>query len=127
MLHILRRLRRIDTETGISAPRLSLLSVLVFGGEKSISELSVIEQISMAAASKLVSALERQGFARRRRDKNDNRVQLISATVEGRNILEKGRARRVKRLVKDMAQLDDREHKVLLEATEIFEMMLKLE
>jgi len=127
ILHILRRLRQVDSRTGVSAPRLSLLSVLVFGGEKTISELSIIEQISMAATSKLISALELEGFVSRRRDKYDDRVWRISATAKGRHVLEQGRDRRVKQLAKELAALSAKERAVLGKATLVFETMLGLE
>ena len=39
-IHLLRRLRREDAATGLSAPRLSALSVVVFGGPLTLGELA---------------------------------------------------------------------------------------
>ena len=39
-IHLLRRLRREDAKTGLSAPRLSALSVVVFGGPLTLGELA---------------------------------------------------------------------------------------
>ena len=44
-IHLLRRLRRVDEETGLSAPKLSALSVLVFGGPCSMGRLAAAEQV----------------------------------------------------------------------------------
>ena len=40
-IHLLRRLRREDTKTGLSAPRLSALSVVVFAGPLTLGELAM--------------------------------------------------------------------------------------
>ena len=44
-IHLLRRLRREDATTGLSAPRLSALSVIVFGGPLTLGELANAEQV----------------------------------------------------------------------------------
>ena len=44
-IHLLRRLRVEDEALGISAPRLSVLSVLVFAGPMRIGELARAEQV----------------------------------------------------------------------------------
>ncbi len=44
-IHLLRTLRKTDAATGISPSRLSALSVLVFGGPRSLRELAEAERI----------------------------------------------------------------------------------
>ena len=44
-IHLLRRLRVEDEALGISAPRLSALSVLVFAGPRRVGELAEAEQV----------------------------------------------------------------------------------
>jgi hypothetical protein len=57
-IHLLRRLRREDDRWGLSAPRLSALSVLVFGGRAlTLGELAAAEQVRPPTMTRLVSAL----------------------------------------------------------------------
>jgi hypothetical protein len=55
-IHLLRRLRREDATSGLSAPRLSALSVIVFGGPLTLGELANAEQVRPPTMTRLVSA-----------------------------------------------------------------------
>ncbi len=95
-IHLLRRVHEVDAEAmGISPTRASALSVLVFGGARSLRELADAERVTSATMSKLVSALEEERIVRRYPDVNDARSVRIEATAKGRRILERGRARRL--------------------------------
>src|SRR5215813_7409473 len=61
-LRLLRRLRKFDSETQVSAPKLSALSVLVFGGPQSLSDLANAEQVRAPTMSRLVAELEADGL-----------------------------------------------------------------
>lgn len=82
----------------VSPARASALSVLVFGGGRSLTELAEAEQVTAATMSKLVTAMEREGLVRRYPDVSDARAIRIEATAKARRILERGRARRVEAL-----------------------------
>ena len=97
-IHLLRRVRRVDEETGLTAARLSALSVLVFGGQATLSELASAEQVSAPTMSKLVRGLERDGLVEREANERDGRSVVLRATDEGARILHEGRARRVAEL-----------------------------
>ena len=73
-IHALRRVRRDDPETGLSAARLSALSVLVFGGPRSLGELAAAEHVRPATMTRIVQALEEDGLVRRESDSADRRV-----------------------------------------------------
>ena len=95
-IHLLRRVHQVDDAAlGISPARASALSVLVFGGERSLTELARAERVTPATMSKLVQAMEGEGLVRRERDRTDGRAVLLGATAKGRRILERGRARRL--------------------------------
>jgi DNA-binding MarR family transcriptional regulator len=95
-IHLLRRVREVDEKAmGISPARASALSVLVFGGARSLTELAAAEHVTTATMSKLVTAMEAEGLARRYPDVNDARAIRIEATTKGRRILERGRKRRL--------------------------------
>src|SRR5687768_17230834 len=97
-IHLLRRLRVEDEALGISAPRLSVLSVLVFAGPKRIGELARIEQVEPPTMTRLVDGLVRDGLAVREADPDDARAVRVRATPAGRRTLQRGRARRLERL-----------------------------
>lgn len=96
---LLRRVRPVDRESALSAARLSALSVIVFAGPLTLRDLAEAEQVTSPTMSRLVSGLEREGLARRRAHPEDGRALLVEATGRGRRLLERGRARRVERLV----------------------------
>src|SRR4051794_41857953 len=64
-IHLLRSLRREDTASGLSAPRLSALSVVVFGGPLTIGALAAAEQVRPPTMTRLVAALQAQGLRAR--------------------------------------------------------------
>src|SRR4029453_19459180 len=91
---LLRRLRREDSKSGLSAPRLSALSVIVFGGPLTLGELANAEQVRPPTMTRLVSALEDAGLVARVADPEDKRLTRIRATAKGRALLFPGRAPR---------------------------------
>jgi DNA-binding MarR family transcriptional regulator len=120
-IHLLRRVRASDVETGLSPSRLSVLSVLVFGGPRTPSELAAAEQVRLPTISALVRGLEEDGLVRRAADPADGRVVRLSATAKGRRILERGRERRLDNLEELLASLSREELRVLAEASEILD------
>ena len=97
-IHLLRRLRRDDERSGISAAKLSALSVLVFRGPQRLTMLAAAEQVKPPTMTRLVSAMEREGLVRRRRDRDDARAVRLEATRRGTRLLQEGRRRRIQRL-----------------------------
>ncbi len=93
-IHLLRRLRVVDRASGIGPAQLSALSVLVFGGPRSIGELAAAEQVRPPTMSRIVAGLERAKLVRRRVGQ-DKRSAQIAATKEGMRIMWAGRRRRV--------------------------------
>jgi DNA-binding MarR family transcriptional regulator len=109
-IHLLRRVREVDAKAmGVSPARASALSVLVFGGARSLTELAEAERVTTATMSKLVTALEREGLVRRYPDVNDARAIRIESTARARRILERGRASRLDLLERLLAEATDDE------------------
>ena len=124
-IHLLRRLRREDARWGLSAPRLSALSVLVFGGrDLTLGELAAIEQVKPPTMTRLVSALEAQGLVTRDPDTDDGRVIRIRATAKGRTLLARGRAARVEALATELRTLAPSERDVLGDALTVLERVI---
>src|SRR3989440_9684036 len=109
-IHLLRRLRVGDRESGIGPAQLSALSVLVFGGPRSLGELADAEQVRPPTMSRIVSGLERAGLVKREATEDGRRVRL-EASAKGRKILEAGRQRRVGSLAKARASFTGKERR----------------
>jgi DNA-binding MarR family transcriptional regulator len=120
-IHLLRRVRRVDEATGLSAARLSALSVVVFGGPMTLGRLARTEQVSPPTMSKLVDALEREGLVTREADDRDGRAVVVAATEEGQRILVEGRRRRIDELAGLFQELSPDELETLGEAAAIVE------
>lgn len=120
-IHLLRRLRAEDDATGLSAPRLSALSVLVFAGPLPLGELAAAEQVSAPTMSRLVKGLEGEGLVTRSPDPEDGRVRRVEATVEGRRVLMEGKRRRVERLAGELDALPPEKRRILDTAAGILE------
>jgi DNA-binding MarR family transcriptional regulator len=120
-IYLLRRLRVQDAAAGLSAPRLSALSVIVYAGPVRMSDLAAAEQVRLPTISRLVSDLERDGLVERIRDERDARVQRVRATRAGRAVLEAGRARRVQDLAGALAALSAEQRRTLATAAELLE------
>jgi len=120
-IHVLRRLRVEDKAIGLSGPRASALSVIVFRGPIAMGALAEAEQVRPPTITRLVASLEGAGLVRRVSDRSDGRVQLVEATAAGRRLLDKGRARRVERLTSGIAQLTVEEQQLLGRAAELME------
>lgn len=104
-IHLLRQLRREDDASGISAPRLSALSVVVFGGPLTLGQLAAAEQVKPPTMTRIVTGLENDGLVQRIGDPRDRRLTRIRATVKGQKVLAAGRARRVERLAAAVREL----------------------
>lgn len=118
-IHLLRRLRREDDGSGLSAPHLSALSVLVVGGPMSLGELAAAEQVRAPSMTRIVRNLEADGLLTREPHPDDGRAIVLRATDEGRRILHEGRARRVHSLAERLRALDPAEIECLERAAEL--------
>lgn len=117
-IRLLRFVRREDAGADLSAPQLSALSVLVFGGPQSMSALAGAEQVRAPTMSRLVDDLERRGLATRAAQPGDRRVNMVQVTAAGRALLEAGRQRRLARLVEALGNTSQSELDTLRTAAE---------
>lgn len=111
-IHLLRAVRIEDRESGIGPAQLSALSVLVFGGSMSLSQLAAAEQVKPPTMVRIVQSLEEQKLVRTRADKADRRRLLIAATPKGRALMMRARSRRVEALAAALSRLgvDEQTH-----------------
>jgi len=125
-IHLLRRVRRSDPLTGVSAAQLSALSVLM-GGPRTLGEMAAAEQVRPPTMSTLVAEMERLGLVRRSRDPADARVARIEMTAKGRRVLAKGRELRIADIERRVRRLRPEQVASVREAVSIIEAMLKEE
>jgi DNA-binding MarR family transcriptional regulator len=118
-IRLLRRLRKQDESSGLNAPRLSALSVIVFGGQITLRDLAAAEQVRPPTMTRIVNALVEQGLVMRKPNAEDGRSVLLSATVAGKRLLVAGRRRRVRSLAGEIERLSERERGVVAEAVGI--------
>src|SRR6266705_2986538 len=123
-IHLLRRLRMRDRESGVGPAQLSALSVLVFGGPKSLGELADAEQVRPPTMSRIVGGLERAGLVKRRATEDGRRVRL-EASAKGTKILQEGRMRRVESLAKALDALSGKEQKRLGQLVELLQRVIR--
>ena len=123
-LHLLRRLAQDDRATGVSAPRLSALSVLVFGGPRTIGELAGLAGVTPPTMTRLVAAMVADGLVDRLDDPADRRVVRIQASATGRTLLLAGRDRRVATLAAMIKPLTPKERRRLDAAASLLESIL---
>ncbi len=118
-IHMLRKLRREDETGSLSAPRLSALSVVVFGGPITLGDLAAAEQVRPPTMTRIVSALEQQGLVFRKQNAQDGRSVNISATAAGKRLLLKARTRRIRALVRQINALTAAEQSLLRKAAHV--------
>jgi len=123
-IHVLRRVAREDSASGLSSARLSALSVLVFGGARTLGELAAAEQVRPPTMTRIVRGLEADGLVGRRADPDDGRVVRVHATAKGNRVLQRARERRIANLAERLAGLDAREVARVHEAAELVERAL---
>jgi DNA-binding MarR family transcriptional regulator len=123
-IHLLRRVRVRDRESGVGPAQLSALSVLVFGGPRSLGELADAEQVRPPTMSRIVSSLERAGTVRRHATEDGRRMRL-EATAKGTKILWEGRRRRVESLAKALASLSEEEQAHLGKLVKILQRVIR--
>lgn len=120
-IHLLRRLRKQDEAIGLTAARMSALSVVVFGGPVTIGRLAEAEQVSGPTITRLLAGMERDGLLKRSRDAKDGRVVWLKATPRGTRLLQEGRRRRIAALAEELASLAPADLALLARAAELIE------
>jgi DNA-binding MarR family transcriptional regulator len=120
-LHLLRRLRVEDDVLGISPPRLSALSVVVFTGPIGIGDLATAEGVAAPTMTRLVDGLEADGLVGRGPDPDDRRGVLVRATPKGSRVLRRGRRRRVELLASGLRALSSPDLAAVARGAELIE------
>jgi len=118
-VRLLRLVRLQDAKTGVGPARLSALSVLVFGGPRTLGELAAAEGVKAPTMSRIAEALVESGLVRRRRPAADRRTVRLDATEAGRKLMLAARDRRVGLLAGLLSDLSANELEALAEASRL--------
>lgn len=118
-IHLLRRVRRVDLALGLTPARLSVLSVLVFAGPKTLGELAAAEQVTAPTMTRLVAGLERERLLRRQPDPHDRRIVRVTATPRAARLMQRGRQARIREVAASLETLPPDDLAIVGRATEI--------
>jgi DNA-binding MarR family transcriptional regulator len=124
-IHLLRSAAKPDVLSGQGPARLSALSVLVFGGPKTLGQLAAAERVKPPTMSRIVAGLKRAGLARIQPDGKDARKIRITVTAKGERLLQDARQRRIRALAEMLAGVDSSELETLRRAADIIEVALR--
>ena len=123
-IHLLRYAAKPDVLSGQGPARLSALSVLVFGGAKTLGELAAAERVKPPTMSRIVAGLKRSGLAKIQIDGKDARRIQITVTLKGARVLQEARQRRIRALGQALAILDSNDLDCLRQAATVVESAL---
>jgi DNA-binding MarR family transcriptional regulator len=106
MGRLVRSLRREGGGLPVSQGVFSALVTVVKEGPLRAGELAAREGVAPPSMTKVVAALEQQALVERLPDPDDGRAALITATADGRSLVESSRAQRMHGLARRLEQLD---------------------
>lgn len=112
-IHLLRAVSAVDHASGLTAARLSALSVLVYGGPRTLSGLARAEGVTAPTMTRIVDGLVELGLATRRPHPDSARLVRVAATDRGRQRMNRARERRVDVLVAALSPLSAAEQRCL--------------
>jgi DNA-binding MarR family transcriptional regulator len=116
-IHLLRAMHRVDAESGLTPARLSALSVLHFGGPRTLGRLARDEEVTSATMSRLVDALCDLGLAERGPHPDHGGMVVVSATEDGSVLMRAAAQRRIEVIAGALDDLPARERRSVLRAT----------
>jgi DNA-binding MarR family transcriptional regulator len=124
-IHLLRRVRQQDINSGVGPAQLSALSVLVFAGPKTLGALAAAEQVKPPTMSRIVAGLKRRRLVEVTRDPHDTRRTHIRSTPKGTRLLQQARLRRIESLAGILTILTSGDLAKLNQAVEILQAVLE--
>lgn len=120
--HILRDTKKSELATGLTPERLSILSILVSLGSKTVNELAEMEQVSAPAITRIVKSLEKDGYVIKAKSRADQRVVFVSATRKSKALLQQVTEQSIDQLGSKIEMLSTQEIKTL---SSLLERLLK--
>src|SRR5215207_4291670 len=119
-----RRLRQ-EAGTGLSPSQTAALATIERHGPLTPSELARMERIQRPTATRIVGRLEDAGLVERVDDPADRRSFTVSATADGRGLMQKLRTRKNAYLARRLRGTSEEDLETLERAAEILEELLE--
>jgi DNA-binding MarR family transcriptional regulator len=119
-----RRLRQ-EADADLTPSQVAALATIERHGPLTPSELASSERIQRPTATRVAANLEERGLVERTGDPRDGRVSLLSATEQGRELLDQVRSRKNAYLAQRMADLSPEDLAALERAADVLEHMLE--
>lgn len=121
----LARILRQQSPAELTPTQLAALATVQRDGPLPIGTLASIEQVAAPTATKVVEKLHQSGLISRQPDPDDRRVSIVAITSGGADLLRELRARKTQWLAARIDELSDDERRVLTEAVEVLEAMMR--
>lgn len=121
VMRLARRLRAERSEASLTLTQLATLSTLDRHGALSPGELAAHEKVQPPSMTRVVAALEQEGFVERRPHPTDRRQVVVSLTERGRGLLREDRRRRDAWLSRRLHELSVEERALLRAAAPVLE------
>jgi DNA-binding MarR family transcriptional regulator len=118
-IHLLRGMRAADRVSGLTPARLSVLSVLVFGGPMTLKGLATAEGVSSPTMTRIVDGLVGRGLATRTTHPDSARQVLVGATPAGEELMTRAAERRFALIVSALEKLDPGRREQLVAAAPV--------
>lgn len=123
LLRLGRRLRQ-QVHTGVTPSQLSALSAIENHGPLTLSALAAHENVQPPSISRIVGALEGEGYVDRTPDERDRRAALVQVTAKGRRELSQIRSERDAWLRARLSRLGPEDRAALSAALPVLERLL---
>lgn len=120
-IRLLRRVAREDPASGLGPARLSALSVVVSRGPVTVGRIAEIEQVRPPTMTRILYALHAAGLVRKERSPDDGRSVRVTATADGKRLLQATRRRRLRALARRLGDLSPQDLVTLEQAAELME------
>lgn len=116
-----RQLRHLDLPSGFTPERLRTLATIHTNGPISVTALAQLEKVRPATVSRMISALEHEGFVKRCEDAKDKRSVLVSTTSKGRKMYVRANQRYLKLLNDALETLEPEQLSLMRELATLLE------
>ena len=121
-----RRLRQ-QTAGGLTPSQASALASIERLGSPTLGALASRESVQPPSMTRIVGALEAQGYVTRVVDPDDRRVARVAATTEGQCVLQRGRTLKNAFLADQLHRLPDEDREALGALTALLERLVERE
>lgn len=121
VMRLARRLRRMRADTSLSLGALAALGTLDRHGPMTPSELAAHERVQPPSMTRIVKALEAEGYVSRRPHATDGRQVVVTVSPAGAELLRDDRRRRDAWLAQRLRDLPPEDLEVLHRAAEVID------